>query len=104
MTLEQVRAFALSLPRTREEPHFHYTSFRINGRIFATAPPGGELLHVFLDQPSRVAALDAEPDFLQELPWGKRIVGLRVLLPAAKPAAVKVLLEKAWRLKAPKKL
>ena len=45
-----MRAFALSLPATTEEPHFDMSSFRVRGKIFATVPPDGEHLHVFVDE------------------------------------------------------
>ena len=34
--VETLRAFALSLPEAKEEPHFDKTSFRVNKKIFAT--------------------------------------------------------------------
>jgi hypothetical protein len=104
MTLHQVRQFALSLPQTAEEPHFHLTSFRVRGKIFATAPLDGEYLHVFIPEELREAALSAEPDFLEELSWGKRIVGVRAILASAKAGVVNQLLSQAWSSKAPKKL
>jgi predicted DNA-binding protein (MmcQ/YjbR family) len=33
---ETFRNFALSFPDTKEQPHFDSTSFRVNGKIFAT--------------------------------------------------------------------
>ena len=39
---ERVREFALSLPGATEEPHFDMSSFRVQGKIFATVPPGEE--------------------------------------------------------------
>ena len=38
MTLDEARAVALSLPGSTEEPHFERISFRVGGKIFATAP------------------------------------------------------------------
>jgi hypothetical protein len=104
MTLSQVRAFALALPEATEAPHFHFTSFRIRGKIFATAPPDKEYLHIFLPPEERDAAIAREPDFLEELTWGAKVVGLRVILASAKPAVTAELLAKAWSLKAPRKL
>src|ERR1043165_5800076 len=104
MTLSQARQFALSLPEATEEPHFDYTFFRIGGKIFATAPPDGEYLHIFLDEAERDDALAREPDFLEELRWGKSVRGLRVLLPGAKVKVVQELLQRAWSRKAPKRL
>ncbi len=104
MTLDQVRRFAMSLPEATEEPHFEYTSFRVRGKIFATAPPEGEYLHIFVPEAEREMALAAEPDFLEVLYWGARAAGLRVLLPSAKPQVVYKLLSQAWSGKAPNKL
>ena len=103
-TLHQVRQFALSLPETTEEPHFHLTSFRVKGKIFATAPPDGESLRVFVSDEERQIALNEYPDFLEELLWGKRVVGLSITLAIAQPAVVENLLMQGWARKAPKKL
>lgn len=103
MTLDQVRQFAMSLPDVTEEPHFEYTSFRIGGKMVATAPPGGEYLHIFLDEGERVSALERYPDFLEELFWGKRAIGVRVLLSAAKAEVIKHLVETAYAAKAAKR-
>ena len=69
--LAQARAFALSLPGTTEEPHFDMTSFRVRGKIFATAPADETRLHVFVDE-SEVEATVAEQsgaDQLREPAW-----------------------------------
>jgi hypothetical protein len=104
MKASAVRNHALSLPEATEEPHFNYTSFRIRGKIFATMPPEEEHLHVFLGPELRAAALDTWPSFLEELKWGKKILGVRVSLDLATPAVVKQLLSQAWQGKAPKGL
>jgi hypothetical protein len=103
MKLEQARRIAMSLPSVTEEPHFQYTSFRVAGKIFATAPPDGEYLHVFVDEEDRQLALALEPEPLAILNWGKRVVGLRVALSKAKSPLVRKLLQQAWSRKAPKK-
>jgi hypothetical protein len=104
MKLEQVRRIALSLPCVNEEPHFKYTSFRVGGKIFATAPPEGEHLHVFVEEEQRQLARALDPDSLEPLTWGNRVVGLRVALSKVKPSLVKRLLEQSWSQKAPKHL
>ncbi len=107
--LLQARAFALSLPGTSEEPHFDMTSFRVNGKIFATAPADETRLHIFVDE-SEVAATVAElpgagaPAAFEPLLWGKQIRGLRVLLSAAPDDRVRELLTEAWRRKAGKRI
>lgn len=104
MNVDQVRRFALSLPEVTEEPHFHYSSFRVRGKIFATMPPEGKLLHVFVADEEREYALAVNPEFLEKLHWGERVVGVRVSLAKAKPKVVTRLLAQAWTRKAPKGL
>ena len=94
----------MALPSVTEEPHFAYSSFRVGGKIFATVPPDGEHLHVFVEEDERQVALALEPAALEILPWGKRVVGLRVSLPAVTPSLVKTLLKQAWSRKASKTL
>jgi hypothetical protein len=104
MKIAAVRRFALSLPETAEEPHFEYSSFRVKGKIFATVPPDGEHLHIFVGDEDREPALELYPEFVEKLPWGRKIVGLRVTLAKARAEVVLRLLERAWRRKAPKVL
>jgi hypothetical protein len=96
MKLDAIRKFALSLPDTTEEPHHAYASFRVRGKIFATAPPDGEHVHVFVDEPTRDNALAINPEFLEKLLWGGKVVGLRVHLRAARPRTVFALLQRAY--------
>ena len=104
MKLEAARRIALALPEAAEAPHFDYTSFRVRGKIFATAPPSEEFLHVFVDDDERERALELHAEFIEKLWWGNKVVGVRVLLAGAPAATVKALLENAWRRKAPKSL
>ena len=99
----------MSLPGTSEEPHFDMTSFRVKGKIFATAPADETRLHIFVDE-SEVAATVAEqpgaglPCAFEALVWGQRVRGLRVLLAAAPNERVRELLAEAWRRKAGRRL
>ena len=106
----QAREFALSLPGTAEQPHFDMTSFRVRGKIFATATADETRLHVFVDE-SEVAATVAEHSGPQHgggqerlafepLLWGQRVRGLRITLAAAPDDRVRELLAEAWRSKA----
>lgn len=104
MKLQVARQFALSLPDAAEAPHFVMTSFRVRGKIFATATPDEEYLHVFVGEVERKAAVQAEPGCCADLHWGKKIVGVRVTLARAKAGIVKEMLRSAWRIKAPKAL
>jgi hypothetical protein len=104
MKLAEVRRFALSLPEATEEPHFDLASFRVKGKIFATAPPEEKYLHVFVDGPVLDVLPAAQPKAYEKLLWGRRVAGLRVTLAAAKAADIEELLRSAWRRRAPKKL
>ena len=102
MKLAEVRRFAMGLPEVMEAPHHRLTSFRVQGRIFATAPPDETFLHVFVPEPVREQALVLYPDFLETLRWGGKAVGLRVRLAAVDPSVTKDLLRQAWLAKAGK--
>lgn len=104
MTLDDARKLALSLPASTEEPHHRYTSFRVKGKIFATAPPEEEYLHVFVDEERRELAIAMYPNACEPLTSGKKTVGVRVRLAAADADDVQDLLHCAWTLKAPKAL
>ena len=103
MTLEQARRFALSLAHSTEEPHFTYSSFRVGGRIYATVPPEGGLLHIFVPEEERERALMLEPAVTEKLFWGAKAIGVRVHLPKARKTFVEDLLRKAWAHKSAKK-
>lgn len=95
MKIDAVRAYAMSLADTTEEPHHHFGSFRVRGKIFLTVPPDQEHLHVFVSEEVREAALAMDPAFLEKLLWGGKVVGLRVSLPRAKAAILKSLVLQA---------
>jgi hypothetical protein len=102
MTLDDVRRFALSLPETTEAPHHERTSFRVRGKIFATAlPDAPDSVNVLLDEPDARAAVFEDADAHGELWWGKRLVGVKVTLPLADPRRVEELLTEAWLRRAP---
>jgi hypothetical protein len=80
------------------------TSFRVRGKIFATMPPEAGRLHVFLSE-GDVASYCAEfPSAVEELWWGKKLSGCRVVLRHADKALVRELLVESWRRRAPKAL
>ena len=104
MTLARARQIALALPEATEEPHFDLSSFRIRGKIFATAPPSGDTLRVFVDEPLRGILVASRPDAYARLHWGKKEVGLEVNLKRARVREVEEMLIAAWQRKAPRSL
>jgi hypothetical protein len=103
VNIREVRRLALALPEATEQPHFHLTSFRVKGKIFATAAPDGSYMNVFVDDAQREFMTTANPKAYESLKWGK-MAYLHVHLAAAKAKDVKPLLRAAWERRAPKKL
>lgn len=98
-SIEVIRELALSFPDTSEEPHHTFGSFRVKGKIFVTIPPGGKLLHIFLPPEDRDRALAMAPKYLEPLPWGRQILGVRVHLSRASQAMVLSLVRQAYEFK-----
>ena len=94
----------MALPEVTEEPHHEFSSFRVRGKIFVTVPPDEEYIHIFVSEEQREQALDRYSEFLEELYWGRKVVGLRASLAEARPDALKALITAAWQFKAPKSL
>jgi len=98
-----VRRLALALPEAVEAPHHDMTSFRVAGKVFATRNEGGRV-HVFLDEDEIEAHCAEFPGAVEELWWGTRRRGCRVVLSSATTALLRELLTESWRRKAPRKL
>jgi hypothetical protein len=103
VNVEAVRKLALALPEASEEPHFHLTSFRVKGKIFATVAPDGSYMNVFVDDEQREIMVTVDRKAYETKTWGK-IGYLHVHLAVAKARDVKTLLRAAWERKAPKRL
>ena len=54
-TIDQLRTLALGFPGVTEEPHFNKTSFRKNGKIFATYDPETERASLKLPESDQYA-------------------------------------------------
>ena len=100
MSLSEVRGLAMANKGTTESPHHRYTSFRVRGRIYATAPVEGGYLHVFVDEEDRDRMVRIDPATYAILGWGEKVVGLRVALETAQADDVRALLHAAWLRKA----
>jgi len=99
-----VRRLALALPGTAEAPHHDMTSFRVAGKIFATMPPEGGRVNVFLNDVAVDAYCAEFPTAVEELWWGSRRRGCRVVLARATTSLLRELLTESWRRKAPRSL
>ena len=104
MDLDTVRRLALALPETHEAPHFDLTSFRVGSKIFATAPLGGDVVRIFVDESEARACVAEGLPGVELLQWGQKISGVTVELSTVDPARVAELLEESWRRRAPKRV
>lgn len=96
MRLADVRRYALALEAVTEEPHHDYTSFRVRGKIFATAPPDGEHLYCFVPAEQQDLFVAVYPAFSEKLLWGHKALGVRLKLAQAPAAVVKQLVQAAY--------
>lgn len=104
MKQSHVQKPALALPEATEEPHHHRTSFRVCGKIFATAVLDENFLNVMVGESVRETVLDIYSNCVEPLYRGKKIMGVRVNLLEATPDIVAELLQLAWGDKAPRAL
>jgi hypothetical protein len=102
VNIDFIRQYAMSLEAVTEEPHHHYSSFRVRGKIFITVPPAEDVIHVFVEEEDREPILAMYPDFIEKLFWGAKVVGLKIVLKSAIPDVIKSLISKAYETKARK--
>ena len=102
MDLDTARRFALGLRLAT----LGRAAAEVRGKIFATIPPGGEVLRIPVDPDEWHALVEGNPAVFTEIVWGKRPVRnwVQVDLPAAARDEVRELLEEAWRRRAPKRV
>ncbi|MGE0045742.1 MAG: MmcQ/YjbR family DNA-binding protein [Hyphomonadaceae bacterium] len=102
-----LRQLALTLPETAEAPHFEATSFRVRGKIFATAGEGRSPQEGVLKLAPEIqqAMMQAHPDAFRPASgaWG-RSGWTHVRVHAIPRALLNDLVVSAWGLVAPKKL
>src|SRR6476469_2671777 len=105
MTSTAFRKLALSLPESREVPHFERTSFRVGKKIFATiTTDGAEAMVVVKPRQRLYALLNDHPEvFFSHGGWTERNGSLGVKLPKADPELMRELVTESWRRIAPKR-
>jgi hypothetical protein len=105
ITVHDVRACALSLPRTEEHLIRDYVKFRIGRIVYATVSPDETILGVGFPREERPAMLAAEPDrFLLERASDGRYNWIDVRMSMLTVAEARELITEAWRMVVPKRL
>ena len=103
--LDDVRAIALTLPRTEEHLIRQYVKFRVGRIVYASVSPDEEIMGFGYPREERGELLAAEPDkFLPPVPSDERYQWVRVRLAAIDEAELRELLVDAWRMVVPKRV
>jgi hypothetical protein len=102
--LDDLRRIVLALPETTESTHFGMPSFRVDGRGFAGVSKDGARVLLHLPAPDAAAAIAEAPASRQELRRGATLLGLDADLSAVPVGELEVLVEAAWRHRAPKRI
>lgn len=100
-TLEEVRAFALSLPEAHEHAHFGRPDLRVRNKIFATLPEDGRTVNVKVRPIDLDMLARTDPETYRDV-WGGRWMGVE--LGRVEPGELRELIVEAYCLAAPKSL
>jgi hypothetical protein len=103
--LHDVRAIAMSLPRTEEHLIRQHVKFRVGRIVYASVSPDEEIMGFGYPREERGELLAAEPrKFLPPLPSDERYQWLRVRLGEIDEVELRELLVDAWRMVVPKRV
>jgi hypothetical protein len=104
-TLDDVRAIAMSLPRTSEHLIRDHVKFRVGRIVYASVSPDEERLGFGFPRDERAALVASRPDtFMMPLPSDERYQWVRARLPVLDAAELRELLIDAWCMCVPKKV
>jgi hypothetical protein len=105
VTVEDVRAVALTLPRAYEALVRDSIKFRVGSLVFVSFSPDETLMGFAFPREERAALVDADPDrFLMPVPSDLRYNWVRVRLATLEPAEMRELVIDAWRMCVPKRV
>lgn len=105
VTADDVRRYALPLPRTIEVLVHDRVKFRVGRIVYASLSRDETLLGFGFPKEERAALVAAEPDkFLMPLPSDERYHWVRVRLAAIDEDELRELIIEAWRMVVPKRV
>ncbi|HYH91996.1 MAG TPA: MmcQ/YjbR family DNA-binding protein [Candidatus Saccharimonadales bacterium] len=108
MTIDQLRAYCLSLPGTHEKEtwgdaeHAGDVTFRVRDKIYLITGQDGGGASIRTDKAQQADLLAAFPDAVSVAPYVGRFGWVSVRLDALDPAIVRDIILGAWRRTAPK--
>ena len=104
-SLDDVRAIAMSLPRTSEHLIRDHMKFRVGRIVYASVSPDEERLGFGFPREERAALVASRPEmFMMPLPSDERYQWVRARLPVLGADELRELLIDAWCLVVPKKV
>ena len=103
--LEEIRAVALTLPRTSEHLIREYVKFRVGKIVYASVSPDETTLGFGFPKEERDALIAAEPDkFALPRLSDQRFRWVHAHMGALEPDEMRELVIDAWRMCVPKKV
>jgi len=103
--LADVRAIAMSLPRTSEHLIRDHVKFRVGQIVYASVSPDEERMGFAFPKEERAALVASRPEtFMMPLPSDERYQWVRARLAALDAAELRELLTDAWCMCVPKKV
>lgn len=103
VTLTDVRAVALPLPRTEEHLIREQVKFRVRSLVYASVSPDETLMGFGFPKEERAALVAAEPEkFLMPVRSDERYHWVRVRLAEIDEVELRELVVEAWRMCVPK--
>jgi len=105
VTVDDVRGWALSLPRTEEHLIRDYVKFRVGRIVYATVSPDETILGFGFPREERPALIAADPDrFLLERLSDQRYNWIDARMTALSPDEAREFITDAWRMVVPKRV
>jgi hypothetical protein len=105
VTVDDVRAWAMSLPRTSEHLIRDHVKFRVGKIVYASVSPDETIMGVGFPREERAALVAAEPEkFAQPRPSDQRFHWVHARMAALDVAEMRELVTDAWRMVVPKRV
>ena len=105
VALDDVRALALTLPRTEEALVRDHVKFRVRGIVYAAVSPDETLLGFGYPRDERADLVAAEPDkFVMPIKSDERYHWVRARMAALDVAEMRELVLDAWQMTVPQKV
>jgi hypothetical protein len=105
VTVDDVRAWAMSLPRTSEHLIYDHVKFRVGKIVYASVSPDETTMGVGFPREERAALVAAEPEkFALPRLSDQRFHWVHVRLAAIDAAEMRELITDAWRMVVPKRV